>query len=214
MNTNHDEIKRLLKASRTMLSNKTSIKESNEIRKKYNLITEQEIESNEDESDDTNVEFEKPDILKKINTAKSVEDEIENDTKSPEDKKQGYRISGGILVLHGKDQTELELTTDEKTAFQETMDEFVNEVSDLAEFNKLNVYGNNVEWSGKIIDFDVDFMISIGEENGLYLNGDMIKIDDKLLELINKLKSYFEKFKSKWAKILSSRKKTKKIEEK
>ena len=132
MNTNHDEIKRLLKASRTMLSNKTSIKESNEIRKKYNLITEQEIESNEDESDDTNVEFEKPDILKKINTAKSVEDEIENDTKSPEDKKQGYRISGGILVLHGKDQTELELTTDEKTAFQETMDEFVNEVSDLA----------------------------------------------------------------------------------
>lgn len=210
MNNNHDEIKSLLKASRTMLSSKTSIKESNEIRKKYNLITEQEIDS-----EDNDVEFEKPDILKKINTAKSVEDEIDKDTesKSPEDKKQGYRISGGILVLHGKDQTELELTTDEKIAFQETMDEFVNEVSDLAEFNKLNVYGNNVEWSGKIIDFDVDFTISIGEENGLYLNGDMIKIDDKFLDLINKLKAYFEKFKSKWAKILSSRKKTKKTEE-
>jgi hypothetical protein len=209
MNSKHDEIKKLLKASRTMLSSKTSIKESNEIRKKYNLITEQDVES-----DETDIEIENPDFLKKINTAKSVEDEIENDTEtnSPEDKKQGYRISGGILVLHGKDQTELELTTDEKTAFQETMDEFVNEVSDLAEFNKLNVYGNNVEWSGKIIDFDVDFTISIGEENGLYLNGDMIKIDDKLLDLINKLKTYFEKFKSKWAKILSSRKKTKKIE--
>ncbi len=210
MSNNHDEIKSLLKASRTMLSSKTSIKESNEIRKKYNLITEQEIDS-----EDNDVEFEKPDILKKINTAKAVEDEIEKDTesKSPEDKKQGYRISGGILVLHGKDQTELELTTDEKIAFQETMDEFVNEVSDLAEFNKLNVYGNNVEWSGKIIDFDVDFTISIGEENGLYLNGDMIKIDDKFLDLINKLKSYFEKFKSKWAKILSSRKKTIKSED-
>jgi hypothetical protein len=201
MNNTHDEIKKLLKASRTMLSSKNSVKESYDIKKKYNLITE-----------DDGVDLTEPDMLNKINTAKAVEDEIDNDTKTPDDKKQGYRISGGILVLHGKEQTDLELTTDEKIAFQETMDEFVNEVSDLAEFNKLNVYNNNVEWSGKIIDFDVDFIISIGEENGLYLNGDMIKIDDKLLELIGKLKSYFEKFKSKWAKIISSRKKTTKIE--
>jgi hypothetical protein len=208
MNNSHDEIKRLLKASRTMFSSEKTLKESNNIRKKYNLITEQ------DSDDETNLEKGNSDVLKKINTAKSIEDTLDKEKDSPEDKKQGYRISGGILVLHGKNQTELELTTDEKIAFQETMDEFVNEVSDLSEFNKLNIYENNVEWSGKIIDFDVDFMISIGEDNGLYINGDMIKIDDKFLELINKLKSYFEKFKSKWAKVLSSRKKTKKIEEK
>jgi hypothetical protein len=206
MNNTHDEIKKLLKASRTMLSSKNSVKESYDIKKKYNLITE------DNDIKDDGVDLAEPDVLNRINTAKAVEDEIEDDTKTAEDKKQGYRISGGILVLHGKEQTDLELTTDEKIAFQETMDEFVNEVSDLAEFNKLNVYNNNVEWSGKIIDFDVDFIISIGEENGLYLNGDMIKIDDKLLELIGKLKSYFEKFKSKWAKIISSRKKTTKIE--
>jgi hypothetical protein len=122
-------------------------------------------------------------------------------------------ISGGILVLHGKDQTELELTTDEKIAFQETMDEFVAEVSDLVDFNKLNVYPNNVEWSGKIIDFDVEFIYSIGEENGIYVNGDMMKMDDKFIEFVTKLKSYYEKFKSKWAKILASRKKTKKTDE-
>ena len=88
------------------------------------------------------------------------------------------------------------------------MDEFVAEVSDLVDFNKLNVYPNNVEWSGKIIDFDVEFFFSIGEENGIYINGEMIKTDDKFLDMITKLKSYYEKFKSKWAKILASRKKT------
>jgi len=155
---------------------------------------------------------------------KIIEDEIENDTdseyetadspkgdkseKSSEDKKQAYRISGGILVLHGKDNSELELTTDEKTAFQETMDEFVAEVSDMVDFNKLNVYEKNVEWSGKIIDFDVEFYYSIGEENGVYIEGDMIKTDEKFLEFVNKLKTYYDKFKSKWAKILASRKKT------
>jgi hypothetical protein len=98
-------------------------------------------------------------------------------------------------------------------AFQETMDEFVNEVSDLTDFYKLNVYPSNVEWSGKIIDYDIEFFYSIGEENGIYLNGDMIKTDEKFLELITKLKTYYEKFKSKWAKVLASRKKTKPAEQ-
>ena len=147
-------------------------------------------------------------ITKKYDVAQSVEDKIEDDVESQSDKKQAYRISGGILVLHGKDKTDVDLTTDDKTAFQETMDEFVEEVSDLVDFNKLNVYPNNVEWSGKLIEFDLEFFFSIGEENGTYINGEMIKTDDEFLELINKLKAYYEKFKSKWSKILASRKKT------
>jgi hypothetical protein len=35
----------------------------------------------------------------------------------------------------------------------------------------------------------------------------MIKLDDEFTEMSTKLKSYYEKFKTKWAKILSSRKK-------
>lgn len=198
MNNSHDEIKRLLKASRNMLSSSESLQENERIRKSYNLITEQ------------GVNLTSGDSTKKINITKSVEDTIEDETESKEDKKQGFRISGGILVLHGKEQTDLELTTDEKISFQETMDEFTEEVSNLVDFNKLNVYHNNVEWSGKIIDFDIEFFFSIGEENGLYLNGEMIKVDDKFLDLLTKLKSFYEKFKNKWATVLASRKKTRK----
>jgi hypothetical protein len=89
------------------------------------------------------------------------------------------------------------------------MNEFVSEVSDLAEFNQLNVYQNTVEWSGKILEFNVDFIFMIGEENGIYIKGDMINTDDDFLEFVQKLKAYYEKFKSKWAKILGSRKLTK-----
>ena len=201
MNNSHDEIKNLLKASRTMLSNSETLKESISIKKQYGILTEQDVNMTSG------------DITKKMNIGDEIETAInyDNDEKTPEkDKSQGYRISGGILVLHGKTQTELELTTDEKIAFQETMDEFVTEVSDLVDFNKLNVYPNNVEWSGKIIDFDVEFTYSIGEENGIYIDGEMMKMDDKFIEFVTKLKSYYEKFKSKWAIILASRKKTKK----
>lgn len=189
MNNSHDEIKQLLKASRTLLSNDKLNEDINTIRKQYSLLTE----------DDT---------TSKLDLTKSVEDKIDDDTKTSDDKSQTYRISGGLLSLHGKNQTDLELTTDEKLAFQETMDDFVGEVADLVDFNKLNIYPNNVEWSGKIIDADIEFFFSIGEENGVYINGDMIKTDDEFLEMINKLKTFYEKFKSKWAAILADRKKT------
>lgn len=157
-----------------------------------------------------------------INMAKSIEDNIEQDEeqetevdvdKVKKDKSKTYRISGGLLTLHGKDKKELELTNDEKQSYQETMEEFVNEVSDLSDFGVLNVYSNSVQWSGKIVDADVEFFYSIGENNGVYINGDMIKLDQELVDLTNKLKSFFEKFKSKWAKIISVRKKTKFTEE-
>ena len=91
------------------------------------------------------------------NIDRDIETDIDNETEPTEDKTQAYRVSGGILKMHGKDQKELELTTDEKVAFQETMDDFVEQVSDLSDFGVLNVYPNNVDWSGKVIDFDLEF---------------------------------------------------------
>lgn len=206
MNNSHDEIKQLLKASRKLLE----VNNVNEdIRRQYNLLVEQGVDLTDDN------------ITTKPNITKSVEDRInyetyddgneDKDNDGEYDKQQGYRISGGVLVLHGKKQVDLELTTDEKSAFQETMDEFTNEVSDLVDFNKLNVFPNNVEWSGKIIDMDIEFFFSIGEENGIYINGEMLKADDDFLTLINNLKRFYNKFKAKWSKILSSRKQTEKL---
>ena len=163
----------------------------------------------------------------RINIGKSIENRIDRDTEYqtadnpngdaskeeevPDDKVQKYRISGGILALHGKERDKLQITTDDKLAFQETMDEFIDEVSDLVDFNELNVYTNNVEWSGKIVDQDMDFIFTIGENNGIYINGNAVKVDPDFLDMINKLQKFYEKFKSKWSKIVASRKKTKEV---
>jgi hypothetical protein len=159
----------------------------------------------------------------RINIGKSIEDRISRDTddyetadsgkvedtKSQDDKVQKYKIAGGILALHGKEREKLQITTDDKSAFMDTMDEFIEEVSDLVDFNELNVYTNNVEWSGKIIDQDMDFIFTIGESNGIYINGDAVKVDQDFLDMINKLQRYYEKFKSRWSKIVAQRKITK-----
>lgn len=193
MSNQYDELKNLLDVSRNMLS-KNDLTESRKVLKRSGLISEQEI----DDDGPTNIESDS-------------EQEMDIQTTPDEDKSKSYRVSGGLITLHGKTKQELELSTDEKTSFQETMDEFVNEVSDLSDFGTLNLYPNNVDWSGKVIDYDVEFYFSIGEDNGVYINGDMIKLDDGLVELISKLTSFYDKFKAKWASVLSQRKKTKNI---
>ena len=192
----YDEIKDLLRKSRVILEQST--------------ITEQAV----------NDSGRNAEVLGQRNIGKSIQDRIENDVEyetaedgddkeeSSADRSQAYRISGGVLVLHGKDLHDTDISTDDKIAFQETMDEFIDEVSDLVDFNELNVYPNNVEWSGKIIDYDLDFTFSIGESNGVYIDGDMIKVDEDFTEFINKLRQYYEKFKAKWARVIASRKQT------
>ena len=183
-NERYDEIKSLLKKSRLIFEQDTQINVAKDLESRIKQDAEYET---------------------------AVSDIDNGEEPTPKDKTQKYRISGGILALHGKDRSDLDITSDEKIAFQETMDEFIEEVSDLVDFNTLNVYPNNVEWSGKLIDEDIEFIFTIGEDSGIYVNGEMIKVDEEFLAMINKLQQYYQKFKSKWGKVLASRKKTKEL---
>ena len=206
--SNHEEIQRLLKASREMLQkNNTQISEDiNGIKKKYGIINEQTFKDSGD------IENTGDEITQRVNVPGSVESEIDFDEdkkdNNKDSKQQGYRISGGVLMIHGSDKKALELTTDDKKAFQETMDEFVSEVSEMTDFNQLNLYSDSAEWSGKIIDFDLDFIFRVVETNGVYINCETVKVDQDFDSMIQKLRQYYEKFKSKWGKIIASRKKT------
>jgi hypothetical protein len=187
----YDEIKSLLSASRKVLKNTLNESEIYKIKSTHGLLTEQEDVEKEYETFDG-----------------EEEDGNEEETVNKSDKKRAYRISGGVFVIHSKEPKNLQLTTEDKRAFQETMDEFTADVSELVDFDKLNLYDNNVEWSGKINDLDIEFFLSIGEKNGIYINGTMTKVDDEFMEFLTNLKQYYDKFKTKWSQVISSRKKT------
>ena len=189
---NYDEIKMLVEASRRALKGKVNESNSTDIRKQYGLIIEQiSDETDNVEIDDINIE-EKP---------KKDSDEVG----VKKEKQKAYRVLNNIIILHGKTKADLQLTTDQKNALTSSVDEFRNDVAELVDFGDLNVYHDNVEWKGKILENDLEFFFSINEPNGLYIKGDMIKIDQDYMETITKLQGYYEKFKTKWSKIVASR---------
>lgn len=134
-------------------------------------------------------------------------DDIEIDVEAvKEEKTKEYAVGGSMIIVHGVTDKDLNITSDEELAFTETMEGFIDSVEDLADFNELNVYKNNIEWSGKLVRFDLEFFYTIGESNGIYINGTMIKIDEDLYGMLDKLKTYYQTFSTKWSQILSERK--------
>ena len=69
----------------------------------------------------------------------------------------------------------------------------------------MNVFSENFEWTGKILELDLEFFYTINEPHGIYINGQMVKIDQEYLEMVNKIQTYYEKFKTKWSQIVASR---------
>jgi hypothetical protein len=190
---NWEEIKSLVDASRRAF-NKNLVQENIEIKKTYGLLIEQPVE-NEEKIED-NKDSDKPKMF--------------GQEESQDEEKRTFKIKGGMLSIYGKTKSDLQLTLDEKIAFQESMDEFRSEVAELVDFNTLNVFQKNVEWSGLINDRDLEFFFSVAETDGVYIKGDMLKVDDDLMELIEKIKKYYDKFRVKWSKIIASRKETEK----
>lgn len=190
---NYDEIKNLLNASRRIIGGKLQESQNNDILKRHGLITEQVVELDDEE------------ITK---TGEGMKDKKDSEEiGEPKDKQRGYKVQGNIIVLHGKEERDLELTTDEKNAFIESVDEFREGVAELVEFDRMNVYSENVEWGGKILELNLEFFYTINEPHGIYVNGEMVKLDEEYIEMVGKLQSNYEKFKSKWGKIVASRQK-------
>ena len=140
------------------------------------------------------------------------EEEVTIALERDKEKTKEYTISSGKMIIHSYESSDLVLSSNEKTTYQETMDDFVEQVSDLVDYGSLNLYENNVEWSGKLVKFDTEFFYSVGEKNGVYIIGSMIKIDEDFMEMINKLKDYYQVFSAKWAAVLADRKSTKTTE--
>ena len=189
---NYDEIKMLVEASRRALAGNMNESNTTDIRKQYGLLTEQNV-----------VDTKEIDI-EDVKTTEEPEKDT-NGIVNKKDKQKAYSIINNIIILHGKTKADLQLTTDEKNALTSSVDEFRNEVAELTDFGDLNVYPENVEWSGKILELDLEFFFSINEPNGLYVKGDMVKVDQDYMGMIGKLRSYYEKFKTKWSKVVASR---------
>ena len=79
---------------------------------------------------------------------------------------------------------------------------FVDSVSKRVDFNDLKVYvtGNgNVEWSGVILQYGIEWKYSLESSTGVYMSSNLLQLTDDALSVISKLSAYYDIWASEWS---------------
>ena len=149
-------------------------------------------------------------MLNKIRTfnnisTKNLREQVEKQTN---DEYSDINVINGVdIKINSSDSMDIELKDDEKNKISQMIDEFRTNVSPTADFEKLDIYENGAKLNGKIENYNLDFILSTGDDQGVYIsNASLLKIDEGSLELINKLKNFEPNFESVLDQILINRK--------
>lgn len=116
-------------------------------------------------------------------------------------------INNVEVSLNSNDQADLTLNDDQKGNISQLIDDFRSEVSELTDFGKLILYEQSAKLDGRINDLNINFTLSAGDDNGVFLNSSsMLKLSDDVMEMLTKLKTFEGKFSSVISNIILTRK--------
>ncbi len=110
------------------------------------------------------------------------------------------------VKIHSTDQEDLSISDEEKASLNQLIQNFKSQVSELANFEEgFNIYVDSVRLDGTI-ENDLSFVLIAGNERGLYVNANMLKIETETVETISKLEKFQHTFEDVVIEIMNNRK--------
>ena len=92
------------------------------------------------------------------------------------------------VKLLSSDNLDMKLTDNQKNTLSGLIDSFREQVSQIANLEPgITINPNQIRLDGSIPDVDINFVLISGDEPGLYINADMLKIENETLSTIQKL---------------------------
>jgi len=126
---------------------------------------------------------------------------------SSEEKFDNVEVVNDVEVkLISTDQEDVKLKDDEKNSISQLVDSFRQQVSQLGDLNPgITIDESEIRLDGSITDLDINFVIIAGEDSGLYINSDMLKVEEDTLVMFDKLVKFKPTFISAMEPILRNR---------
>jgi hypothetical protein len=86
------------------------------------------------------------------------------------------------------DQEDIKLKDQEKTSISQFIDVFRQQVSQLADLDPgITIDENQIRLDGNMTETEISFTFIAGEDSGLYINSDMLNIEQETLDMLAKL---------------------------
>jgi hypothetical protein len=111
------------------------------------------------------------------------------------------------VKIVSSDFKDLEISEEDKNSISQLIDGFKSQVSNLSEFDPgFTISKDQIRLDGTLTDDDISFVFIAGEDNGIYLNADMLEIKTEVIDLISKLNKFNDTFSTTMNKIIDNRK--------
>jgi hypothetical protein len=86
------------------------------------------------------------------------------------------------VKMLSSDESDLELTDEQKEIISGLIDNFKQQVSQIVEFTPgMTINPNQIRLDGKLTDEDVNFVLIAGEDSGTFINAEMLKLENNVL---------------------------------
>ena len=112
-------------------------------------------------------------------------------------KESRYLINESNGGPSDRDLDEAELVEEEQ--------KFRDNVSTRVSFNRFRLYpkSQNVEFSGKFNDNNIEWFFSLDDSRGVYISADLLQLTDDTLKQLQKLVGYYQTWSNEWGSRIS-----------
>jgi hypothetical protein len=128
--------------------------------------------------------------------------------KAEENLKNDINVINDVEVkMNSSDEADLKLQESEKTAISQLVDNFKQQVSQIADLNPgITISPDQIRFDGSLTDQDISFVFIAGKESGVYINADMLKLEQDVANELEKLAKFQETFETTMNSLIQERK--------
>jgi len=115
-------------------------------------------------------------------------------------------INNVDIKLNSVDKLDLKINDQDKNAISQLIDGFSQQVSQIVEFEPgMTINQDQIRLDGYLPDEDVHFVFIAGKEAGIYINAEMLKLEQNVATVLEKLAKFEEIFKTSMEPLLKER---------
>jgi len=140
----------------------------------------------------------------------STQDKLSDNysTKTPySGEKDDVNVINNVEVnISSTDSDDIKLTEEQKTAISTIIDSFRDQVSKLVEFDPgMTITEKQIRLDGSISDVDINFVLIAGEQGGIYVNAEMLKVEQEVMTELDKLMKFEKSFRDAMEPLITDR---------
>lgn len=110
------------------------------------------------------------------------------------------------VKLLSTDERDMELKEDQKEIISKLIDSFRQQISQIVDFEPgFTINQNQIRLDGKLTDEGINFVFIAGEESGIYINADMLKLEQNIANTLTKLAKFEETYKTELEPLITHR---------